>query len=77
MSLTPGSPPPFSESTLDPAPPVPRKPRQGRVLTLCFAVFAFEVGLFLIILPWRDSWTFNYFRALNPNHRESVGRSLF
>jgi hypothetical protein len=46
--------------------PAPPKPRKGRLLTLCFAVFAFEVGLFLVIFPWQDSWTLNYFQGLSP-----------
>jgi hypothetical protein len=66
MSLTPG---PLPESTLPVAatPAAPRKRWQGRLLTVCFAVFAFEVGLFLVIFPWQDSWTFNYFQGVSPN----------
>jgi len=72
MSITPsGSPLPESAVPLDAAPAVAPKHRQGRLLTICFAVFAFEVGLFLVIIPWRDSWTFNYFQGLSPNF-ESV-----
>jgi hypothetical protein len=48
-------------------PPVAPRRWQGRLLTVCFAVFAFEVGLFLIIIPWQDSWTLNYFQGVNPN----------
>ena len=51
---------------VDTAPPVPPRRWQGRLLTLCFAIFAFEVGLFLIIFPWQDSWTFNYFQGIDP-----------
>ena len=57
MSLTPES---ASYST--PAGrPAPRK--RHRLLRICFAVFTFEIGLFLMIFPWRDSWTFNYFQG--------------
>jgi hypothetical protein len=66
MSLTPGSPFPENPGPVASAPVVPKR-RQGRLLTVCFAVFAFEVGLFLVIFPWQDSWTFNYFQGLNPN----------
>ena len=64
MSLTPGgslpeNPPPPVEA----APAVPPKRRPSRLLTLCFAIFAFEVGLFLVIFPWQESWTFNYFQV--------------
>src|ERR1700689_1186809 len=47
------------------APVAPRR-WQGCLLSGCFAVFAFEVGLFLIIFPWQDSWTLNYFQGVNP-----------
>lgn len=67
MSLTPGSPLPESTVPMDAIPPVPRKRWQGRLVTVCFAVFAFEVGLFLVIFPWQDSWTLNYFQGISPN----------
>ncbi len=47
-------------------PPDPGKPRQGRLLTICFAVFAFEIGLFLVVFPWQDSWTLNYLQGISP-----------
>jgi len=67
MSLTPGSPLPESAPQLEPVPPPAPKRWQGRVLTICFAIFAFEVGLFLVIFPWQDSWSLNYFQGLSPN----------
>jgi len=67
MSLTPGSPLPENPGPVEAAPAVAPKRRPGRLLTVCFAVFAFEVGLFLVIFPWQDSWTFNYFQGINPN----------
>jgi hypothetical protein len=67
MSLTPGSPLHESHAPVDQAPPAPPRRWQGRLLTVCFAVFAFEVGLFLVISPWQDSWTFNYFQGINSN----------
>lgn len=40
---------------------------QGRLLHVCFAIFTFEVGLFLVIFPWMDStWRVNYFQAALP-----------
>ena len=62
MSLTPGGSLPENPSPLEATPTVAPKRRPSRLLTLCFAVFAFEVGLFLVIFPWQDSWTFNYFQ---------------
>jgi hypothetical protein len=67
MSLTPGGPLPETPVPADRAPLAPPKRWQGRLLTVCFAIFAFEVGLFLVVIPWLDSWTFNYFQGLNPN----------
>jgi hypothetical protein len=45
-----------------PEPPAPPR-RRLRLLKICFAVFTFEVGLFLVIFPWRDTWTLNYFQG--------------
>jgi hypothetical protein len=40
---------------------------QGRLLGISFAIFAFEIGLFLVIFPWMgDSWDLNYFQSLSP-----------
>src|ERR1700676_1357620 len=39
----------------------------SRLLGICFALFAFEVGLFLLVFPWMDSWNFNYFQDLSPS----------
>lgn len=33
---------------------------QRRILGLCFVVFTLELGLFLIIFPWLDSWDLNW-----------------
>jgi hypothetical protein len=61
MSLTPGS--PLPQNSVQTAPAAPPKRWQGKLLTFCFAVFAFEVGLFLVVFPWQDSWTINYFQG--------------
>jgi hypothetical protein len=31
------------------------------LLRLCFAIFTFEIGLFLTVFPWVDIWSLNYF----------------
>jgi hypothetical protein len=31
-----------------------------RVLGLCLAMFAFEIGLFLVVSPWRDNWDLSW-----------------
>lgn len=38
-------------------------PLRHRLIHICFAIFTFEIGLFLLIFPWRDDWTFNYFQG--------------
>ncbi len=50
------------------APPIPKtRTWQRRLLGICFAIFAFEVGLFLVIFPWLDdTWDVNYFQTLIP-----------
>jgi hypothetical protein len=51
------------------APPTPEpapSPRRHWLLVFCFALFSFEIGLFLTIFPWLDSWTLNYFPGAFP-----------
>ncbi len=72
MSLT-GNPlndGPINASQLPEAPaepqPAPRR-RSGKLLNVCFAIFAFEIGIFLVIFPWMDdTWKMNYFPTVNP-----------
>jgi len=64
MSLTPepaSTPPstPGSSSRI-------RSTRTPRLLRLCFAVFTFEIGLFLTVFPWVDIWSLNYFSGWIP-----------
>jgi hypothetical protein len=67
MSLTP-----------EHAPPAVR-PRiwQGRLLRVCFAIFAFEVGVFLVVFPWLDTWNLNYFQGLLPAIQDIWDDSYF
>ncbi len=40
---------------------------QSRLLQISFAIFAFEIGLFLVIFPWLgEAWSMNYFESLGP-----------
>ena len=44
------------------APVVP--PGRGwfhRLSSVLFIIFCFELGLFLLIYPWTDAWSDNYF----------------
>jgi hypothetical protein len=65
MSLTPES-----ASTPGSAPAsrgeIRRTSRTPRLLRLVFAIFTFEVGLFLVVFPWVDIWSLNYFSGWFP-----------
>lgn len=37
-----------------------------RILSICFIIFAFEVGLFLLIFPWMPSWDLNWVPLQSP-----------
>jgi|SRR5580698_4632443 hypothetical protein len=39
---------------------------RSRAVRICFVLFMFEIGLFLVIFPWTDSWNFNYVQGLLP-----------
>jgi hypothetical protein len=57
-------------------PPAPGEPHAGRfvrwhqrVLGFCFAIFALEVGLFLLMFPWLRSWDLNWVPMKLPSLR--------
>jgi hypothetical protein len=64
MSLTPE--PAFPASSKPESPRRARPPRTPRLLRLCFAIFTFEIGLFLTVFPWVDIWSLNYFSGWLP-----------
>ena len=37
-----------------------------RIGSVLFIVFCLELGLFLLVYPWTDSWAGNYFSWLGP-----------
>jgi hypothetical protein len=39
-----------------------------RIWLILFAILAFEIGTFLVIFPWMDSWTLNHLPAFFPAH---------
>ncbi len=38
----------------------------AKLLSVCFALFCFEVGVFLLVFPWLDSWGLNYLSTVSP-----------
>lgn len=54
------------EPTPTPIPPKPRANWFQRIGSVLFIVFCLELGLFLLIFPWTDSWTGNYFSWIGP-----------
>lgn len=54
-----GTPPPQQKALPSRRPPV-------RIWSIFLAIFIFEVGLVLLVLPWRDTWYLNYFRQSHP-----------
>lgn len=70
MSLTPET-TPTSEAARDSAPPaLPRRVSglRRRFWVILFAIFAFEIGTFLVAFPWMDSWTLNHLPTFFPGH---------
>ena len=39
---------------------------QQRLLRISLALFIFEIGAFLAIFPWTESWELNYFQVITP-----------
>jgi hypothetical protein len=37
-----------------------------RLTSVLFIIFCFELGLFLLIYPWTDAWSINYFATAVP-----------
>ena len=63
MPLTPET--PNSASAEPPASDQANQPRKHWLL-LCFALFSFEIGIFLVVFPWMDNWSLNYFPGAFP-----------
>jgi hypothetical protein len=54
-----------------PSAPPPVKPARflkwhHRVIAICLAIFAFEVGLFLLVFPWMSHWEISWIPAHSP-----------
>src|SRR5450432_2002875 len=74
MSTAPMSDVPLNDEPAAPLPP-PAGPRWfQRLSSVLFVVFCFELGLFLLVYPWTDSWAENYFSAAVPDAAIMVWR---
>jgi hypothetical protein len=79
MSLTPETTPtPTPEAAPEPAPApeLPSGKRIGRLWqrlwVVLFAIFAFEIGAFLVVFPWTDSWILNQLPSFFPSYQIAV-----
>lgn len=67
MSLSPQNIPPSPQEAVSEEPAKAASRWPSRLLGICFAIFTFEIGLFLVIFPWMDdTWDLNYFNSLGP-----------
>jgi hypothetical protein len=72
MSLSPQPPSgltaPDSNPRAEPglANPRPKIGWQRRLLRISLALFTFEIGIFLALFPWTESWNLNWFQTLTP-----------
>ncbi len=48
-----------------------------RLSSVLFILFCFELGLFLLIYPWTDAWTENYFSVVMPQGIFNEWRQLW
>ena len=70
---------------LEPQPigaPLDRQPHArgtwyGKVLRLCFVIFCFEIGVFLLVFPWLDYWNTNGLTAYSPFLADVWGNPYF
>jgi len=69
MSVIPGnSPEPVQSAAgaLPPKAPLRLLWPQRHIWLILFAVFTFEIGLFLVAFPWMDYWSLNHFPSFVP-----------
>ena len=73
--MPPDSPPP-AEADIAPAPVAVRAPVYHwyhKMSAIVFITFCLEIGLYLLIAPWTDSWDGNYFSGIVPQLSEYWG----
>jgi len=79
-------PQPIDPQPIDPQPigapasgdsPASRTTWYGKVLRLCFVIFCFEVGVFLVVFPWLQDWDNNRLSAYSSLLEEVWGNPYF
>jgi hypothetical protein len=48
-----------------------------RLSSVLFIVFCFELGLFLLIYPWTEAWTANYFASAAPDRLQPAWHGIW
>jgi len=75
MSLTPKA-TPTPETGPELVPALPSGKRVGRwrrrLWVVLFALFAFEIGAFLVVFPWMDSWSLNHLPSFFPSNQIAI-----
>jgi hypothetical protein len=55
------------ESKMDaPLTPMMPRPWYSKLLGVCFVIFCFEIGVFLVVFPWLQFWDTNGFATYAP-----------
>lgn len=49
----------------------------GRLITIVSIFFCFEIGLFLVIIPWSELWEGNYLLNYFPTLRPVILHTVF
>jgi hypothetical protein len=81
MPMEPGSPsgPPTTQET--PHGPVPIEQPEYRwyhkLSAILLVTFCLEIGLFLLVFPWSEYWSTNYFSSFLPEWRRYWTNSYF
>jgi hypothetical protein len=44
----------------------PGRPWYSRLFAVCFAIFCFEMGVFLVVFPWLGAWQINRVATYSP-----------
>jgi hypothetical protein len=75
-AITSAAVPSAQEQAVLPAPvPASSGPKWfQRLSSVLFVIFCFELGLFLLVYPWTEAWTENYFSMAVPDAAVPVWR---